>query len=297
MRLISQFRISTDKECHKASDSTAKDFQSDIQTTLHGIQKTINISDDTLVHGCTQAEHNDSLSHVVERVKAKSSRSTEKSDILMSCFVSVRIIANLQIEIWSATDCRVYAIVRYLPLYLGINSIMLIAVERFVAIVLPTRFRAFVAPGMVKLQLTFVWLLTFVELIFPWYYIKKVFEFDGLHSCTVYYNPYHYLYMSLTAIILPAVLLLTLYGSIVGVVVHRQRKVNASIALDTAGGVASVQSTMNKEQAAGSQRVAILVYFIADDRFRSVFLRLVCRKETDVGVSVQTPSSVNETTT
>ena len=97
-------------------------------------------------------------------------------DILMSCFVSVRIIANLQINIWSATDCRVYAIVRYLPLYLGINSIMLIAVERFVAIVLPTGFRAFVAPGMVKLQLTFVWLLTFVELIFPWYYIKVSFN-------------------------------------------------------------------------------------------------------------------------
>ena len=96
-------------------------------------------------------------------------------DILMSCFVSVRIIANLQIDIWAATDCRVYAIVRYLPLYLGINSIMLVAVERFVAIVLPTRFRAFVAPGMVKLQLTFVWLLTFVELIFPWYYIKVSF--------------------------------------------------------------------------------------------------------------------------
>ena len=88
-------------------------------------------------------------------------------DILMSCFVSERIITSLQINIWSETDCRIYAIVRYLPLYLGINSIMLIAVERFVAIVLPTRFRAFVAPGMVKLQLTFVWLLTFVELLVP----------------------------------------------------------------------------------------------------------------------------------
>ncbi|KAI0221051.1 hypothetical protein LSAT2_027526, partial [Lamellibrachia satsuma] len=96
-------------------------------------------------------------------------------DILMSCFVSERIITSLQINIWSETDCRIYAIVRYLPLYLGINSIMLIAVERFVAIVLPTRFRAFVAPGMVKLQLTFVWLLTFVELIFPWCYIKVSF--------------------------------------------------------------------------------------------------------------------------
>ncbi|KAI0218369.1 hypothetical protein LSAT2_029919 [Lamellibrachia satsuma] len=93
-------------------------------------------------------------------------------DILMSCYALEEIIAKFQIDIWSAIDCRIYAIVHYLPLYLGINSIMLVAVERFVAIVLPTRFRAFVAPGKVKLQLTFVWLLTFVELIFPCYYIE-----------------------------------------------------------------------------------------------------------------------------
>ena len=186
--------------------------------------------------------------------------------------------------------------------------------------------------------------------IFSFFMLQKVFGFGG-HSCTMYYKPSHYIYMFLTLVILPAVLLLTLYGSIVGVVVHRQRKVNASITPDPAGGIASVQSTMKKEQAVGSQRRAIrvavicavvtilflvcwlpgwilfllrsfgvahvsttifnltavlaylhscmnpVVYFVADGRFRSVFLRLVCRKDTDVGVSVQTPSSVNETTT
>ena len=180
--------------------------------------------------------------------------------------------------------------------------------------------------------------------------LQKVFEFGGIHSCTVYYNPSHYLYMFLTLIIIPAVLLLTLYGSIVGVVVHRQRKVNASVAPDPPGGVASVLSTMKKEQAARRQRRSIhvavicavvtilflacwlpswilfllrdfrvahvsttifnltavfaylhscmnpVVYFIADDRFRSIFLRLVCRKDTDVGVSVQTPPSLNNAT-
>ncbi|KAI0235228.1 hypothetical protein LSAT2_014295 [Lamellibrachia satsuma] len=98
------------------------------------------------------------------------------SDILMSCYGSERIITKLQIDIWAASDCRFYVIVHYLPVFIGINSIMLVAVERFVAIVLPMHFRAFVAPGMVKLQLTFVWLLTFVELIFPWYYIKVSFN-------------------------------------------------------------------------------------------------------------------------
>ena len=180
--------------------------------------------------------------------------------------------------------------------------------------------------------------------------LQKVL-FGGIHSCSVYYNPYHYFYTSGTAIILPAVLLLTLYSSIVGVVVHRQRKVNASIAPDPAGGVASVLSTMKKEQAARRQRRAIrlavicavvtilflvcwlpawllyflrlfkvadvnitvynwknvlvylhpcmnpVVYLIIDDRFRSIFLRLVCRKDTDVDVSVPTPPGVNNATT
>ena len=181
--------------------------------------------------------------------------------------------------------------------------------------------------------------------------LPKVFQFGGIHFCTVYYNPNHCVYMSLTAIIIPAALLLTLYGSIVGVVVHRQRKVNANVAPDPAGGVASILSTMKSDQAARRQRRAIrvavtcavvtilflacwlpvwiisfllvfrvahvsttihswtivfvylhssmnpVVYFIADDRFRSVFLRLVCRKDTDVGASVQTPPSVNNATT
>ena len=181
--------------------------------------------------------------------------------------------------------------------------------------------------------------------------LQKVFAIGGLHSCTVYYNPYHYLYMCLTLIILPVILLVTLYGSIVRVIVHRQRKENANVAPDPAGGVASVLSTMKKEQAARRQRRAIrvavtcaivtilflvcwlpawtlfllrefkvahisttiynstvvfvylhscmnpVVYFIADDRFRSVFLRLFCRKDTDVGVSVPTPSIVNNATT
>ena len=187
--------------------------------------------------------------------------------------------------------------------------------------------------------------------IFSFIMLQKIVKFGGLHSCSVYHNPYHYFYMCLTLLIIPAVLLLTLYGSIVGVVVHRQRKVNASIVPDPAGGVASVLSTTKKELAARSERRAIraaimcavvtvlflvcwlppwvlfllrefgvahisttifnwttvlvychpcmnpIVYFIAYDRFRSGFLRLVCRKDTDVGVSEQTPSSVNETTT
>ncbi|KAI0221125.1 hypothetical protein LSAT2_027467 [Lamellibrachia satsuma] len=100
-------------------------------------------------------------------------------DILMSSSVSLRILGNFHINVWSAANCGLFVIVRFLPQYLGINSIMLVAVERFVAIVLPMRFRAFVAPRMMKLQLTFVWLLTFVELIFPAVGVKVSFDSCG----------------------------------------------------------------------------------------------------------------------
>ena len=170
------------------------------------------------------------------------------------------------------------------------------------------------------------------------------------HYCSVYYRHDLYYYMFLTAVGLPSVLLLTLYGSIVGVVVHRQRKVNASVAPDPAGGVVSVLSTMKKEQAARRQRRAIrvaatcavvtilfiacrlpvwftsflqafgiaevskhvvtwtiviiylhscmnpVVYFITDDRFRSVFLRVICRRKgIDVDTSTAMSATVNTT--
>ena len=50
--------------------SAAEVFQNAIQTTLQGIPKAFNISDDILVHGRTQAEHDDNLRQVFEQVRA-----------------------------------------------------------------------------------------------------------------------------------------------------------------------------------------------------------------------------------
>ena len=85
----------------------------------------------------------------------------------MSCVVPVRIMEYIRTDFWTPINCIIFVVVRYIPLYIGINTIMLVAVERFVAIVLPIHFRSFVAPDMVKLQLLFVWLLTLAEIIFP----------------------------------------------------------------------------------------------------------------------------------
>ena len=90
-------------------------------------------------------------------------------------------------------------------------------------------------------------------------FLPKGFSFGRLHYCSVFYNKGVYLYIFLTAIIFPAAWLLTFYGSIIGVNVHRQRKENACVAPDPADGGASVQSTMEKVQAARRQRRAIRV--------------------------------------
>ena len=50
--------------------SAAEVFQNAIQTTPQGIPKAINISDDILVHGRTQAEHDDNLRKVFDQVRA-----------------------------------------------------------------------------------------------------------------------------------------------------------------------------------------------------------------------------------
>ena len=135
--------------------------------------------------------------------------------------------------------------------------------------------------------------------------------------------------MSFTAICVPSVVLLALYGTTVGVVLNRQRKPNASVAPELPGGTSTA---FQKEQAARRQRRSIrvattcavvtllflacwlpiwvmaflvmfevvelslrlfhwamaftyfhpcvnpVVYFIVDDRFRSVFLHMVRRK-------------------
>ena len=67
--------------------------------------------------------------------------------------------------------------------------------------------------------------------------------------------------MSMTAIVLPTILLLTSYGGIVGVVVYRQRKLKTIVAPNPAGGTGSgtVITSLQKQQAARRQRRAVHV--------------------------------------
>ena len=57
-------------------------------------------------------------------------------------------------------------------------------------------------------------------------FLQNGFAFGLYHDCTVYHTRIDFVYMSFTAICVPSVVLLALYGTSVGVVVNRHRKRN-----------------------------------------------------------------------
>ena len=174
------------------------------------------------------------------------------------------------------------------------------------------------------------------------YVSQAGFSFEIPHFCTVYSNPSQFVVMWMLAIVLPGILVFTLYGSIIVVIIRRQGKWGTNVAPEPLGGQINILSTLQKEQAARRQRRSIrvavtcaavtllflacwlpawtvtllivfklseissivhnttvlfvylhccmspVVYFIADDRFRSEFLRLVCRTEITFGGTTST---------
>ncbi|KAK2172170.1 hypothetical protein NP493_981g00020 [Ridgeia piscesae] len=261
------------------------------------------------------------------------------SDILMSCFISILVIQRLYPVVWTPTTCRLNTVLHFLPLYLGINTIMLVAVERFVAITLPMHFRAFVTSRMVKLHLALAWLVTIIELIVP-IIVVKVVHFGRFTHCTMYQRRSNIYYVFLSSVGLPSVFLVATYGFIVAVVVYRQH--NSSVAPTPADASATAASTAQQVQAARRQKRALrvaltcavvtlmflvcwlpvwvialmvsykvsyvtidmimwtnmlnymhafinpVIYFTVDDRFRSVFVRIICRKQVPVDVTQTT---------
>ena len=86
------------------------------------------------------------------------------ADIWKGSFVPIRIIENNNVWTWTLPMCHAYLVLRYLPLFVNVNTIVLIAIERFVAIVLPTRFREFASERSVRLQVAAAWLVGVFEL-------------------------------------------------------------------------------------------------------------------------------------
>ena len=109
-----------------------------------------------------------------------------EGDILMSAFISVLVLQRLHPVVWTPVTCRLHTVLHFLPLYLGINTIMLVAVERFVAIALPMHFQAFVTSRMVKLQLALAWLVTILELIVPIIVVKVNYVLRLFYCCTIW---------------------------------------------------------------------------------------------------------------
>ena len=82
----------------------------------------------------------------------------------MGSFVPIRIIESNNVWTWTLPKCHAYVVMRYLPLFVNVNTIVLIAIERFVAIVLPTQFREFASERSVRLQVAAAWIVALFEL-------------------------------------------------------------------------------------------------------------------------------------
>ena len=99
-------------------------------------------------------------------------------DIMMCTIVTtLRLMHEYRVVWWSREGCIVHEVLKHGPLFVCINTIVLIAIERCVAVVLPAKFSAFASPRNVKIQLGLVWLLALVELIFPMAIVKVITQF------------------------------------------------------------------------------------------------------------------------
>ena len=90
-------------------------------------------------------------------------------DILICIFViPLRIVHEYDVFWWSNTGCLLLVFLKYTPLFVNVNTVVLIAI----AVVLPAKFAAFATPRNVKIHLVLVWVASFIEMIFPFAVVK-----------------------------------------------------------------------------------------------------------------------------
>lgn len=82
---------------------------------------------------------------------------------MVSIIVPIRIIDFEGILRWTLATCRLQTAIRYWPVFLSIDTMLLIAIERHVAVVRPLNFKRFVSRKNVFFQLVTVWLVSLVQ--------------------------------------------------------------------------------------------------------------------------------------
>ena len=95
------------------------------------------------------------------------------ADILVCLLViPLRIFDIYNVFTWSRFGCTFHVFLRYGIALVSLNTIVVIAIERCVAVVLPAKFAALATPRNIKLHIALVWMAVLVELVYPFAIVK-----------------------------------------------------------------------------------------------------------------------------
>ena len=90
------------------------------------------------------------------------------ADLLVCAIVAPLKLADVyNVFSWNHPGCIFYVVLRYTPVFVCMNTVVLIAIERWVSSVLPAKSAAFANPRNVRMHLVLVWVALLVELLYP----------------------------------------------------------------------------------------------------------------------------------
>lgn len=90
-------------------------------------------------------------------------------DMIVCLGVPLRIVSYEGLITWSDGLCQAYTVVRFLPIFVSINTMVVMAFDRRVAILDPTQFRDPYRSRSMRSRLLGAWLLAIVALCAPVY--------------------------------------------------------------------------------------------------------------------------------
>ncbi|ELU06697.1 hypothetical protein CAPTEDRAFT_189329 [Capitella teleta] len=183
----------------------------------------------------------------MDRTDCYECKPSNSGDLMVSIIVPIRIIDFEGILRWTLATCRLQTAIRYWPVFLSIDTMLLIAIERHVAVVRPLNFKRFVSRKNVFFQLVTVWLVSLVQVSYLVVRSKVVAA-----SCYILWdlNQVHYVYAFI--IIIPTVALLSIYGHLF---LFARQRVESRVQPIASG---SNQSRMS-QRALSSARMLLLV--------------------------------------
>ncbi|KAI0230956.1 hypothetical protein LSAT2_018680 [Lamellibrachia satsuma] len=172
------------------------------------------------------------------------------ANILMCVIVvPLRIVHLYNVFWWTRASCIIYVVIRYTPLFVGMNTVVLIAIERCVAVALPAKFAAFASRSNVKIQLALVWLTALVEMIYP-FAIVNTAKLGVKNYCTIGHLKSSYFYTLSLMVAVPSAFLVVAYGTIIVTVLRRQWNGRANVEIPSS----SNMLTDDPEQASSDRR-------------------------------------------